>query len=67
MEDTTDLTPQRLSLLLHEVADMQNDARDHDEYHAAAVVSLQSPSDPYVTRWIEGLLRAYREGLVLRA
>lgn len=46
---------------LHQAADRTNDARDHDELHAAgAVVELSRGTGcnlEYIGRWIGGLLR----------
>ena len=41
---------------LHKLADEQNDARDHDELHAAGAVAHLHGRNQYVTRWIDGLL-----------
>lgn len=43
---------------LHKLADEQNDARDHDELHAAGAVAHLHGRNKYVTRWIDGLLAA---------
>jgi len=47
---------------LHRAADQTNDARDHDELHAAgAVVELSRGTGcnlEYIGRWISGLLQA---------
>lgn len=53
----TFLSPLRKSRLLMQAADETNDAKDHDELHAAAVVCL-SPvrRNPYVQRWISELV-----------
>ena len=47
---------------LHRVADEQNDAADHDEYHAAGAVMsllngavLTEKEVDYIYRWLEGL------------
>lgn len=47
---------------MHQVADMQNDAADHDEYHAAGSVMsllngavLTKQELDYILRWLEGL------------
>jgi endoglucanase Acf2 len=53
-----------LSRLLHAAADETNDAHDHDELHAAAVI-VGWPDDDwgaeeqYVRRWIDGLVARF--------
>lgn len=50
-------TPLRTSRLLRQMADETNDARAHDEMHAASVIVMTDVRNhPYVHRWIEGLL-----------
>ena len=45
-DDVRNVTPTEKVLLLHQVADDQNDAADHDECHAAAdVVAIQLESE----------------------
>lgn len=50
--------------LLRAAADETDDAHDHDELHAAAVIMESDPiwatSEPYVKRWLEGLVRAHK-------
>lgn len=53
-----------MAFLLHQIADEQNDARDHDEHHAAADALQLGLSTPYIDRWISGLLVAYKRELV---
>jgi hypothetical protein len=54
-----------LARLLHAAADETNDAADHDELHAAAVVAgedwqLLSPDGAhYVERWIDGVVARF--------
>lgn len=54
--------------LMHIVADEQDDAQDHDEYHAAgAVMSLLSGAvltekeSDYIFRWLNGLADRIKE------
>ena len=55
----------QLTAALHRAADETNDARDHDELHAAAMVVWFAQNDEnvladrYIGRWIDGLRKRH--------
>ena len=62
----SDLHRRPTGAALHAAADATNDATDHDELHAAGVIAEGGMhwGDPYVTRWIAGLVERHQVPVV---
>lgn len=62
-EDRLNTMPDVTPSALHEAADRCNDSHDHDELHAAGAALSGDPvwasSEPYIARWIHGLVELH--------